>query len=226
MSAPSVSRVVVADDSMLIRQGLVSLLQLSDEVEVIGEAADVDELFAAVRSDEPHVVITDIRMPPTNTSEGIEAAVRLRSEYPDIGVVVLSQFSEPEYVMKLFQFGSDGLGYLVKERLGDLEQLEQAIRSVRSGGSAVDPKIVEIMVQSKSAHHADLIDRLTPREQEVLGLIAEGLNNSAVAERLVLSPKAVSNHINSIFSKLDLAADPESDRRVRAVLLWLAGRTG
>lgn len=214
-------RVLLADDSLLIRQGLVRLLEMSDAISVVGEASDGAELDELVVDTQPDVVITDIRMPPTHTTEGIDAALRIRSERPDTGVIVLSQFSEPEHVMKLFEDGSDGLGYLLKSGLGDLNQLEQAIASVTSGGSAVDPKVIDIMVGRRSDARAKQIEALTPRERDVLGLIAEGLNNATVAERLTLSPKAVSNHINNIFSKLGLGDDPESHRRVRAVLMWL-----
>lgn len=216
------TRVVIADDNLLIRQGLASLLELSDAIEIVGLACDPTELQDQLEVAQPDVVITDIRMPPTHTNEGIDAALKIRNELPDVGVVVLSQFSEPEYVLKLFQHGSNGLGYMLKERIGDLDQLEQAIQSVRAGGSAVDPKIIDILVRGESAAGPRSLDVLTPREAEVLGLIAEGLNNATIGERLGLSTKAVSNHINNIFSKLDLGHDPESDRRVRAVLMWLA----
>lgn len=222
-----VSRVIVADDGLLIRQGLIALLGSSDRVEVVAECDDLDALERAVRDVAADVVITDIRMPPTHTTEGIDAALRIRAERPDIGVIVLSQFSEPEYVSMLFADGSDGLGYLLKERLGDLDQLEQAIHLVNGGGSALDPKIIDLMVQgerSRAAADDAQIGSLTPRECDVLALIAEGLNNATVADRLVISQKAVAKHINSIFAKLGLGEDPESDRRVRAVLMWLASR--
>lgn len=219
------TRVVVADDSLLIRQGLVGLIDSSPEMQVVGQCNDVAELDDALASSEVHVVITDIRMPPTHTTEGLDAALRIRVDRPDVGVIVLSQFSEPEYVSLLFRDGSDRLGYLLKERVGDVEQLEHAVRSVRAGGSAVDPKIIDLMVQGERRRSgAGGVDSLTPRECDVLGLIAEGLNNQTVADRLVLSQKAVQKHINSIFSKLALSEDPESDRRVRAVLMWLSAR--
>ncbi len=221
------TRVLVADDSVLIRQGLVAMLGASEQIEVVAECDALDALERAISETDVDVVITDIRMPPTHSTEGIDAALWIRSERPDTGVIVLSQFSEPEYVAMLFARGSDGLGYLLKERLGDLEQLEQAIDVVARGGSALDPKIIDLMVQGERARGSaadPAIDSLTPRECDVLALIAEGLNNATIAERLVVSQKAVAKHINNIFSKLGLAEDPESDRRVRAVLLWLASR--
>jgi len=213
-------RVVLADDSLLIRQGVAAVLASLEGVDVVAECADVESLMAAVASHLPDVVITDIRMPPTHTDEGIRASIDIRREHPDIGVVVLSQFAEPSLVLALFEYGSDGLGYLLKERVnpGDLHR---AIRAVVDGGSVVDPKIVEVLVDART-RRASPIDQLTPRETEVLSLIAEGLNNASVAETLVLSPKAVAKHINSIFSKLGLGEEVTAHRRVKAVLLWLA----
>ncbi len=217
-------RAVVADDSVLIRQGLVGLLGELDDVEVVAECESLPELEDAVATHEPDLVITDIRMPPTHTDEGIRAAIQIRSERPSVGVLVVSQFSDPEYVLLLFEQGSDGLGYLLKERIGDLDQLERAVRAVATGGSSVDPEIIDVLVSSRS-RRAGPLDRLTPREREVLGGIAEGLNNLAIAERLVLSEKAVQKHINSIFSKLDLGEGEGRHKRVEAVLLWLSAST-
>ena len=169
----------------------------------------------------PDLVVTDIQMPPTHTDEGIVAAVEVRAQPGEVGVLVLSQYVEPDYVMTLFEHGSDGLGYLLKERVADLDEFERAIRSVASGESAVDPKVVEVLVSSRSRRPSE-IDLLTPRETEVLSLIAEGLNNAAIAARLVLGDKAVAKHINGIFSKLGLSEEDEVHRRVKAVLLWLA----
>ena len=215
------TRIVVADDSVLIRQGLVGLLAELDGVEVVAECESLPELEAAVAAHEPDLVVTDIRMPPTHTDEGIRAAIQIRAEHPSIGVLVISQFSEPEYVLLLFEHGSDGLGYLLKERIGDLDQLERAVRAVAAGGSSIDSEIIDILVTARS-QRAGPLDRLTPREHEVLGCIAEGLNNGAIAERLVLSQKAVQKHINSIFSKLDLGESEGRHKRVEAVLLWLS----
>ncbi|GJM37503.1 MAG: DNA-binding response regulator [Acidimicrobiales bacterium] len=212
---------VVADDVLLMRQGVVRVLEAIPGVDVVAECDDAEQLLAAVAKHEPDVALTDIAMPPTHTDEGIRAAIQLRSERPDLGIVVLSQYAEPDYVLDLFDNGSDHLGYLLKERIGDPEELARAVDAVAAGDSVVDPKIVEILVSARSS--ADrAVDRLTPRETEVLSVMAEGLNNAAIAQRLVLSDKAVAKHINAIFSKLDLGGDEASHRRVKAVLTWLA----
>ncbi len=213
-------RVVLADDHALIRQGVAAVLAVIDHVELVGECENFDELMSTVEASAPDVVVTDIRMPPTGTDEGITAALAIRERYPDTGVVVLSQFAEPEYVLQLFENGSDRLGYLLKDKVNPAE-LERAVRSVAEGGSAVDGAIVDVLVAARGKRPS-AIDSLTPREREVLNCIAEGLNNGAVAAELVLSEKAVAKHINSIFSKLDLGFEEHSHRRVKAVLLWLA----
>lgn len=210
---------MLADDNVLIREGLAAIVGSIDGVELVAQSDSVDGLFDDVEAHDPDVVLTDIRMPPTHSDEGITAALRLRRERPSIGVVVLSQYSQPAYVLSLFEHGSDGLAYLLKERVSPSE-LERAIRTVADGGSVIDPRVVEVLVAARTAQPS-AIDRLTPRECDVLGLIAEGLNNTAIAERLVLSPRAISKHINSIFSKLDLTEDDEAHRRVSAVLMWL-----
>jgi DNA-binding NarL/FixJ family response regulator len=214
-------RLVVADDNVFIRNGIAAMIDNIDDMELVAECSDLPELRDAVADHRPEVVVTDIQMPPTLTDEGIVAAIELRAERDDVGVLVLSQYVEPDYVMALFENGSDGLGYLLKERVADLDEFERAIRSVASGQSAVDPKVVEVLVSSRSQRPSE-IDQLTPRETEVLGLIAEGLNNAAIADRLVLGDKAVAKHINGIFSKLGLGEEEEVHRRVKAVLLWLA----
>lgn len=213
-------RVVLADDHLLIREGIAALLASIEGIEVVGECWDYESLIAAVDRDAPDVVVTDIRMPPTNTDEGIRAAQQIRRTSPDVGVVVLSQFAEPAFVLRLFEDGSDRLGYLLKDRVTRSELL-RAIRSVTEGGSAVDSKIVEVLVGTRSGRGSP-IDALTPREREVLERIAEGLSNAAVADALVISEKAVSKHINSIFSKLGLGQEDDTHRRVRAVLMWLS----
>lgn len=213
-------RVVLADDHELMRKGIAAVVSRIDGVDLVAECGDLPSLRAAVAEHTPDVVVTDIRMPPTGTDEGIVAAREIRETRPNTGVVVLSQYAEPEYVLDLFAEGSDGLGYLLKDSV-DVDGLARAVRSVAEGGSAVDGSIVELLVQSQFGRESAL-DRLTDREREVLAAIAEGLNNAAVAERLVLSPKAVSNHINSIFAKLDLAADDGGQPRVKAVLMWLS----
>jgi DNA-binding NarL/FixJ family response regulator len=214
-------RVVVADDNVFIRNGIAAMIDALDDMELVAECADLPDLRAAVADHRPDLVVTDIQMPPTHTDEGIVAAVEVRAQRGEVGVLVLSQYVEPEYVMTLFENGSDGLGYLLKERVADLDEFERAIRSVASGESAVDPKVVEVLVSSRSQRPSE-IDLLTPRETEVLSLIAEGLNNAAIADRLVLGDKAVAKHINGIFSKLGLSEEDEVHRRVKAVLLWLA----
>ncbi len=213
-------RVVLADDHLLIRQGVAALLASIDGVTVVGECDDYDSLMAAVEREEPDVVVTDIRMPPTNTDEGIRAALAIRAEHPNVGAVVLSQFAEPSFVLRLFEDGSDRLGYLLKDRVTRPE-LERAITSVTTGGSAVDSKIVEVLVETRSRSETE-IDALTPRERDVLAAIAEGLNNAAVAEALTISEKAVAKHINSIFSKLGLGEADDTHRRFKAVLMLLS----
>ena len=169
-------------------------------------------------------MLTDIRMPPDNSDEGIVAATTLREQYPEIGVVVLSQYVEPTYALQLFDGGSQGRAYLLKERLSDVEQLVQAIREVTTGGSVIDPKVVESLVEARSRTKHSPLEHLTPRELEVLSEIAQGKNNAAVAASLVLSERAVEKHINSLFSKLGLGEEPDAHRRVKAVLLYLAAR--
>lgn len=213
-------RVVLADDHLLIREGVAALLASIEGVEVVAEADDHDSLLAAVEQHTPDVVVTDIRMPPTNTDEGIRAALTIRAAHPDTGVLVLSQFAEPSFVVRLFDDGSDHLGYLLKDRVTRGE-LERAIAALGRGESAVDPKIVEVLVASRSSSDSP-IDTLTPRETEVLGKIAEGGNNASVAAALHISEKAVAKHINSIFSKLGLGEAPDANRRVKAVLIWLS----
>jgi DNA-binding NarL/FixJ family response regulator len=213
--------VVVADDTMLVRQGIVRVLESTARIEVVADVDDQPSLLAAVERHAPDVVLTDIAMPPTNTDEGIVAAITIRQRWPEMGVVVLSQYAEPTYVNDLFADGTQSLGYLLKERVGDPAELERAIAAVADGGSMVDPKIVEILVSARRGPNGGL-DRLTPRETEVLAAMAEGLNNNGIGERLVLSERAVAKHINSMFSKLDLGDDDDSHRRVKAVLTWLA----
>lgn len=220
MSAPTL-RVVVADDVLIVRQGVVRVLEAIDGVEVIDQVDNATALLEAVDAHQPDVVLTDVAMPPTHTDEGIRAAISLRASHPDLGIVVLSQYAEPAYVLELFDGGSDRLGYLLKERVGDPAELSRAICAVASGESVVDPKIVDILVSSRQSN-ASAVDRLTPRETEVLALMAEGMNNSAIAEQLVLSDRAVAKHINSMFSKLDLGEANDTHRRVKAVLTWLS----
>lgn len=213
---------VLAEDSFLIREGIGQLLEATEGLELKAVCEDAEALLELVEEHEPDVVLTDIRMPPTNTTEGIEAAKKIRRDHPETGVVVLSQYVEPDYALSLFENGSEGLAYLLKERVGDLDQLVNAIDTVSQGGSVIDPKVVDAMVEARLKQSDSVIDRLTERELEVLGEVAQGKSNQAVADSLYLSVRAIEKHINSIFTKLDLPPEPETNRRVRAVLLYLA----
>jgi DNA-binding NarL/FixJ family response regulator len=217
-------RVLVAEDNYLVREGVTRLLATQDAVEVVGACEDLDGLLAAVAADPPDVVLTDIRMPPTGTDEGVRAANELRSSHPDVGVVVLSQFVEPGYALALLEDGSEGRAYLLKERVSDVDQLLHAIKEVAAGGSVIDPKVVEALVAARSRRRDSPIEHLTPREREVLAEMAQGRNNASVAAALGLSERAVEKHINSVFSKLGLSEEPDVHRRVKAVLLYLADR--
>lgn len=212
--------VVIAEDAFIVREGVRMLLEDAG-YDLKAAVESYDELIEAVAIHSPDVVITDIRMPPTMTDEGVRAAREIRASHPSTGVVVLSQYVEPEYATKLFEAGADGLAYLLKERLGDLEQFEHAIDEVRHGRSVIDPRVVDALVEARTKP-ASPIERLTERELEVMAEIAKGKTNSAIAETLFLSERAVEKHINSIFTKLDLLPEKETNRRVSAVLLFLA----
>jgi DNA-binding NarL/FixJ family response regulator len=214
-------RVILAEDSYLLREGAARLLATAPEVEVVGTCGDLDSLLSLVDEQQPHVVVTDIRMPPGSADEGIVAANRLRETHPAIGVVVLSQHLVPSYALRLLEGGSAGRAYLLKERVADLDQLLGAIRVVAEGGSAIDPKVVDALVQARSAAERSPLAELTPREREVLAEMAQGRNNAAIAKSLVLSEGAVEKHINAIFSKLGLTWEQDVHRRVRAVLMCL-----
>ena len=205
-----------------MREGISSLLEVEDSLELIATCENYDELIAAVEAHSPDVVITDIRMPPTQTDEGIRAANLLRDTNPDTGVVVLSQYAEPEYALHLFEKGSQGRAYLMKERVADLRHLADAIAEVARGGSVVDPTVVDLLVEARSKHKPSVLNRLTDREMEVLAEIAGGRNNAGIADVLYISERAVEKHINSIFTKLDLSHEEDTHRRVKAVLLFLA----
>jgi DNA-binding NarL/FixJ family response regulator len=211
-------RVVFAEDNYLVREGTAALLQASDDVDLIGTATALDELLLAVEELEPEVVLTDIRMPPTNTTEGIDAARRIRSDHPDIGVVVLSQFAEEEYAYELLKDGAAGLGYLLKERVADLDELVRALNEVAKGGSVLDPKVVEALVSAKDRMAHSPLATLTDREREVLEHMAQGQNNASIAKSLFLTERAVEKHINSLFHKLGLSEETDVHRRVMAVL--------
>ena len=214
-------RVVFAEDNYLVREGTAALLQTADEVELIGTASGLDELLTAVQELKPEVVLTDIRMPPTNTTEGIDAARRIRAEHPDIGVVVLSQFAEEAYAYELLKDGAAGLGYLLKERVANLEELVRAINEVAKGGSVLDPKVVEALVSAKDRMAHSPLAQLTDREREVLENMAQGKNNASIAKSLFLTERAVEKHINSLFHKLGLSEETDVHRRVMAVLAFL-----
>lgn len=215
-------RVVIAEDNVLMREGIRSALALDEDLEVAAECGDYDGLLGAVYEYQPDVLITDIRMPPSQTDEGIRAAKTVRRANPAIGVVVLSQFVEPEYAVSLFEDGSDGKAYLLKERVADPAELAEAVRTVAGGGSAVDAKVVEALISARAKDRPSILDRLTDREREVLAEIARGGNNAAVARALFISPRSVEKHINNIFTKLDLSHEEDTNRRVRAVLLYLS----
>jgi len=219
-----VIRVVVAEDSYLVREGVVRLLETTDEIEVAGACGDYDALLEMVDAEQPDVVLTDIRMPPTGTDEGLRAATEIRERHPDVGVVVLSQYVEPGYALTLLEHGSAGRAYMLKERVSDVDQLLRAIREVDEGGSVIDPRVVEALVEARSRPSDSPMSHLTPRECEVLGEMAQGRNNAGVAGALGLSERAVEKHINSVFSKLGLSQEPDVHRRVKAVLLYLADR--
>ena len=213
--------IVLAEDSYIVREGVRMLLDQAG-YDLVAAVETYDELIDAVEAHAPDVVVTDIRMPPTRTDEGVRAAREIRAAHPEIGVIVLSQYVEPDYALTLFEDGSDHLAYLLKERVGDVGQLQEAIDRVRSGGSVVDPKVVDALVEGRIKRQQSKLDRLTPRESEVLGEIATGKSNAAIAEALFLSERAVEKHINSIFTKLDLPVDADVNRRVQAVLLYLS----
>ena len=213
-------RVVLAEDHALFREGIHQLVDREDDLEVVGTASDEAELIQLVDDLKPDVVVTDIRMPPTGTDEGVRAATRFSDSHPEMGVVVLSQFASPAYAVALLDRGSAGRAYLLKESVADVGQLVGAIRAVAEGGSVIDPTVVDALVSARS-RRTDGIERLTPREHEVLGEMAQGKSNGAIATALVLSERAVEKHINSIFSKLGLTGDDTVDRRVKAVLMYL-----
>ena len=214
-------RVVFAEDNYLVREGTAALLQASDEVELVGTAESLDELLAAVERLEPEVVLTDIRMPPSNTTEGIDAARRIRADHPEIGVVVLSQFAEEAYAFELLKDGAAGLGYLLKERVADLDEIVRALNEVAKGGSVLDPKVVEALVAAKDRMAHSPLASLTDREREVLENMAQGKNNAAIAKSMFLTDRAVEKHINSLFHKLGLSEEVDVHRRVMAVLAFL-----
>jgi DNA-binding NarL/FixJ family response regulator len=218
------TRVVVADDSYLIREALVQLLAEDGEVEVVAACGDYDATLAAVEAQRPDVVVTDIRMPPSQTDEGIRVAQALHELSPETGVVVLSQYSDPQYALLLLEHGSAGRAYLLKERVHDRAELASAVAEVAQGGSVIDPKIIDVLVAARTRAEESPLAELTPREREILAEIAAGKSNTAISESLVLTKRAVEKHINSIFLKLGLSQSQDASKRVKATLMFLADR--
>ena len=225
-----VLRVVLAEDGELLRAGIVALLEVVPSLEIAGVARSLPELMAAVEEHDPDVVLTDIRMPPDFTDEGIRAAGELRRTHPELGVVVLTQYTDVEYALDLVRDGSDHRGYLLKERVADASQLVRALHEVASGGSVIDQTVVEALMAASSRRTGSPMDRLTAREREVLALVARGLSNQAIAAELFVTDRAVEKHLGSILAKLDLPVDNALHRRVAATLVFLSeagiGHTG
>jgi DNA-binding NarL/FixJ family response regulator len=219
-------RVVLADDHYLVREGVRRLLETQPDLEVVAACDDLDSLLQAVEREAPDVVVTDIRMPPGGRDEGLQAAERLRTSHPDVGVVVLSQYVQPAYALALLESGTAGRAYLLKERVEDVEQLVGAIRAVAVGDSVIDPKVVDALVAAKRRAQPSPMDELTPRERDVLRGMAEGKNNAAIAESLFLTERSVEKVIHSIFLKLGLAWELSTHKRVKAVVMYLAETSG
>ena len=215
-------RVVLAEDNYLVREGVRKLLEANPDVDLVAACEDRHSLLAAIEEEAPDVVLTDIRMPPSGTDEGIRVADRLRDTHPEIGVVVLSQFVDPLYALALLERGAAGRGYLLKERIRDVEQLVAAIKEVAGGGSVIDPRVVESLIVARSRADESPLRDLTPRERQVLEEMAQGKSNAAIAEALVITERSVEKVTHSIFLKLGLTWQPDINRRVKAVLLYLA----
>jgi DNA-binding NarL/FixJ family response regulator len=211
-------RVVVAEDSLLLREGLVRLLEEA-ALEVVAQAGDAEDLLRKVGAHRPDVAVVDVRMPPTHTDEGLRAATEIRKRYPETGVLVLSQVLEEQYASELLSSDAAGVGYLLKDRVSDLDRFVDAVRRVGEGGSALDPEVVSRLLGRRRA--SDPLEAISPREREVLALMAEGRSNHAIAKELVVTERAVEKHVTSIFSKLDLPPTAEDHRRVLAVLRYL-----
>jgi DNA-binding NarL/FixJ family response regulator len=216
-------RVVIAEDAYLIREALGQILSGVDGIDVVRTCGDRDSLLAAVSEEHPDAILTDIRMPPTGTDEGIQLARTLRETNPQIGVVVLSQFAEPSYVLELLESGSAGRAYLLKDRVSDTAQLVAAIEAVAAGESVIDPVVVELLVRARGRSEPSPLAQLTPREHDVLRELAQGKSNAAIAKSLFLTKRAVEKHVNAIFMKLELGSPDDVSRRVKAALLFLAG---
>lgn len=218
-------RVLIAEDNYLVREGTRRLLEDGDEFEVVASLEDATTILDVVKEVRPDAVLTDIRMPPSHHMEGIDAALAVRASFPEVGVVVLSQHSDEAYAFELFKEGTAGLAYLLKERLGDLDELTRALREVVAGRSVIDPVVVESLVGRRARQQSSLLRRLTPREVDVLRAMAEGKRNAAIGNQLSLSGSAIEKHVNAIFTKLDLGESPDVDRRVSAVLRFLQERS-
>jgi DNA-binding NarL/FixJ family response regulator len=215
-------RIVVAEDDLLVREGIIRLLSTAPDLDVVASCGDYDEAVGAVERENPDVVLTDIKMPPTRRDEGIRLARRLRTSHPNSGVVVVSQYSDPDQVLGVFEAGSDRRAYLLKERITDRTALVSAIRSVAAGGSSVDPKIVDVLVFVRSGEGlGSRLDELTPREREVLAAIAQGKSNSLIAQELFMTTRTVEKNIGSIFLKLGLSHADDVSKRVKAALIFL-----
>ncbi|WP_147942179.1 response regulator [Microbispora sp. CSR-4] len=219
-------RIVIAEDSLLVREGVRRVLDLQPDLEVVATCGDLPGLMAAGGEHDPDVVVTDIRMPPTASDEGVQAAVRLRESHPRVGVVVLSQYAEPAYATPLLAGGSSGRAYLLKERVSDAHDLIEAVRTVARGGSVIDPAVVDALVADTVHARSSPLAQLTSRERDVLAQIAQGKSNAAVGAALFLTERAVEKHINALFAKLGLGAEPDMNRRVMAVLMYLSEHGG
>jgi DNA-binding NarL/FixJ family response regulator len=219
-------RVVLAEDNVLLREGMSRLVAANEDFDLAGTASDLPELLALIERAEPDVVVTDIRMPPTSRDEGIQAAAWLREHRPEVGVVVLSQYTAPGYAVALLEHGSAGRAYLLKERVASVEELVRAIRAVAHGGSVIDPLVVDELVRSRSHPRASSLDALSPRETQILAEMAQGKNNAAIAVALGVTERAVEKHTNAIFAKLGLSEEKDVNRRVKAVLLFLSAGQG
>ena len=215
-------RVALAEDNVLLREGISRLVSGEPQFELVGTASDLPGLLALIEQQDPDVVVTDIRMPPSGKDEGLQAAAWLRANRPKVGVVVLSQYTSPGYALALLEHGSAGRAYLLKERVASVDELAHAIRAVAEGGSVIDPQVVDELVRSRSHPQASSLDELTPRESQILAEMAQGKNNAAIAATLTVSERAVEKHTNSIFMKLGLSEEKDVNRRVKAVLLFLS----
>jgi DNA-binding NarL/FixJ family response regulator len=218
----SVVRVALAEDNVLLREGVSRLVAANEDFELVGVASDLPQLLALVSENAPDVVVTDIRMPPTGTDEGIRAAAWIHENHPRVGVVVLSQYSAPRYAVALLEHGSAGRAYLLKERVGSVDELARAIRTVAQGGSVIDHTVVDELVQARSRQRTSGLSSLTARESQILAEMAQGKSNSAIAAAVSVSERAVEKHTNSIFAKLGLAEEKDVNRRVKAVLVYLS----